>query len=124
MSATDLLVVLGAVALFLAVAMLTWVTTRMLAAASRLEDATAEFTAAAEPLLAELASSTNRAAHEVERVENLIDVSSEIADRVDRTTGATYRAITKPAIKGAALAEGTRRAARRLGGRKTPSASG
>jgi hypothetical protein len=122
MEAVDLLAVLGAIALFVGVAMLTWMTSRMLAAASRLEQVTAEFTAAAGPLLAELANSTNRAAHEVERVENLIDVSSEIADRVDRTTGATYRAITKPAIKGVAFAEGTRRAARRLGGRKSPTA--
>ncbi len=119
MTATDLLVVLGAMALFGAVAMMTWATGRMLAAAARLEIATEEFTAAAEPLVAELAGSAERAANEVERVENLIDISSEIADRVDRTTGATYRAITKPAIKGAAIAEGTRRAAKRLGGRST-----
>jgi hypothetical protein len=53
----------------------------------------------------------------VERVEYLLDLSEGIGRRVDGTTGAAYRVITTPAIKGAALAEGTKQAVRRLGRR-------
>jgi hypothetical protein len=117
MTAVDLLTVLGAIALFVAVGVLTYATTRMAAASRDLSDASRHFVDEALPLLEELRSAAEQAGNEVERVEHLIDLSSGIADRMDRTTGATYRAITKPAIKGAAIAEGTRRAARRLGGR-------
>ena len=121
MSAVDLLVVsaailgtlafaAGRVALFLA-------SQRLRAAAADLEAAGHEFRATAEPLVARLSDSADRAAGEVDRVEHLLDLSSGIAERIDGTTGATYRAITSPVIKTAAFAEGTRRAARRLGGR-------
>lgn len=90
---------------------------RLKAAAEELEAASEAFRDAAEPLVAELAASANRAAGEVERVEHLLDLSHGIGQRVEGATGATYRAITTPVIKGAAVAEGTRRAARRLGGR-------
>jgi len=117
MSALDLLAVLGAIALVVACVVMWAAATRMLVAARAIEDTAAEFRAAAEPLVMELAEATERAAAEVDRVEHLLDLSTGIAERVDGTTGAAYRAITTPAIKGAALAEGTRRAARRLGGR-------
>jgi hypothetical protein len=117
-SAVDLLAVLGAMALVVACVTLFAVATRLLAAARRVEAAVEEFSSRAEPLVEELARSAARAAVEVERVEHLLDVSEGIGTRVDGATGAAYRAITTPAIKGVALAEGTRRAARRLGGRR------
>ncbi|MCP4434939.1 MAG: hypothetical protein GY812_05465 [Actinomycetia bacterium] len=123
MSAVDLLAVtaavLGALAL-VAVCIAFFAAARRLgAAADALAVATEEFSDAARPLVADLAGSADRAASEVDRVEHLLDLSTGIAERVDGTTGATYRAITSPVIKGAALAEGTRRAARRLGGRRS-----
>lgn len=101
----------GSVALWISAA-------RMRTAATRLEEATDEFRSSTRDLVEQLAESTARAAGEVDRVENLLDLSEGIAERLDGTTAATYRAITSPVIKGAALAEGTRRAARRLGGRR------
>lgn len=123
MSAIDLLAVaaavLGALALAGGCVAMFAAAGRMRAAAASLERATDEFRLAAEPLVADLGEAADRAADEVDRVEHLIDLSTGIAERIDGTTGATYRAITAPVIKGAAFAEGTRKAARRLGGRST-----
>jgi HAMP domain-containing protein len=116
-SAVDLLAVLGAMALVVACVTLYAVAIRLLGAARRLEESAAEFRSIAAPLAQELARSADRAADEVERVEHLLDLSEGIGARVEGATAAAYRAITTPAIKGAALAEGTRRAARRLGSR-------
>ena len=122
MSAIDLVAVtaavLGALALAGGCVAFFLAASRLRDAAVRLEEASSEFRAAAEPLVQELDTAAGRAAAEVERVEHLLDLSTGIAERVDATTGATYRAITAPVIKGAAFAEGTRRAARRLGGRQ------
>ena len=123
MSAIDLVAVtaalLGALALAGGCVAFFLAASRLRDAAVQLEAASAEFRSAAEPLVDELAASAARAAGEVDRVEHLLDLSTGIAERVDGTTGATYRAITAPVIKGAAFAEGTRRAARRLGGRQS-----
>lgn len=122
MSAIDLVVVvaavLGVIALVAGCVAFFVAAARLRSAAEQLEAAGAEFRTASEPLVDQLSASAERAAGEVDRVEHLLDLSTGIAERVDGTTGATYRAITAPVIKGAALAEGTRRAARRLGGRQ------
>ncbi len=122
MSAIDLVAVvaavLGAIALAGGCVAFFAAANRLRDAARELEAASEAFRDAAEPLVAELASSAERAASEVDRVENLLDLSTGIGQRVEGATGVTYRALTTPVIKGAAVAEGTRRAARRLGGRK------
>lgn len=110
--------VLGALALAGACVAFYAAAARLRRAAEELEAASEEFREAAEPLVAELARSAQRAAGEVDRVEHLLDLSDGIGQRVQGATGVTYRALTTPVIKGAAVAEGTRRAARRLGGRK------
>lgn len=121
MTAIDLVAVaaavLGALALVAACVALFAAASRMREAARALETSLEEFRATAEPLVEDLRTAAAEAAGEVDRIEHLLDLSTGIAERVDGTTGATYRAITTPVIKGAALAEGTRRAARRLGGR-------
>jgi hypothetical protein len=116
-SALDLLAVLGAVALVVAVVVFYAFAVRLLSAARRLESVAAEFEECAAPLLKQLAEAAESASGEVERVGHLLDISEGIGSRVEGATGAAYRAITTPAIKGAAIAEGTRRAARRLGSR-------
>lgn len=125
MSTGDLLLVvaavLGAMALAVACVVLFAAARRMERAARDLAVSVAEFRSTAEPLAQDLAASAAQASGEVQRVEHLLDLSTGIAERVDATTGATYRAITTPVIKGAAIAEGTRRAARRLGPRRGPS---
>lgn len=122
MTAGDFLLVCAAVVGVLAFAVASaafWVAAvRMMKANAHLDEATDEFRQATHALVAQLAESADRAAGEVERVEHLLDLSEGIAERLDGTTAATYKAITSPVIKGAAIAEGTRRAARRLGGRR------
>lgn len=122
MSAIELVAVVAAVlgALALAGACVAFfaAASRLRAAAEQLEEASQAFRESAGPLVAELALAAERAAGEVDRVEHLLDLSEGIGQRVQGATGVTYRAITTPVIKGAAVAEGTRRAARRLGGRK------
>lgn len=121
MSTTEVLLVvaavLGALSLCGACVCLFAAASRLQRAAVGLEEAAGEFVARADPLVGQLASSADAAAGEVARVENILDISTGIAERLDGTTGATYRAITTPVIKGAAFAAGTKRAARRLGGR-------
>lgn len=117
MDAIDLLAVLGALFLIGACVAFYAASVRLLRSARRLEEAVVELRSSAEPLLEELSRSTGAAAEEVERIEHILDLSEGIGSRLDGTTAAAYRAITAPAIKGAALAEGTRRAARRLGRR-------
>lgn len=122
MSAIDLVAVvtavLGALALAGSCVAFFAAAARLRAAAEQLEAASEAFHNSTEPLVAELALSARRAAGEVDRVEHLLDLSDGIGQRVQGATGVTYRAITTPVIKGAAVAEGTRRAARRLGGRR------
>lgn len=122
MSAIDLVAVvtavLGALALAGSCVAFFAAASRLRAAAEQLEAASEAFRSSTEPLVAELALSARRAAGEVDRVEHLLDLSDGIGQRVQGATGVTYRAITTPVIKGAAVAEGTRRAARRLGGRR------
>ena len=50
----------------------------------------------------------------VDRLENLIDVASSVTGTVDSATAATVRVLSNPVIKTAAIARGTRKAARRL----------
>ena len=122
MTATEFLLVcmavLGSLA-FAGASVALWVAAvRMREASARMDSATENFNRVTNELVEQLGESAERAAGEVERVEHLLDLSEGIAERLDGTTAATYRAITSPVIKGAALAEGTKRAARRLGGRR------
>lgn len=123
MSAIDLVAVVAAVlgAITLAGGCVAFfvAASRLTDAARDLEAAARTFRESAEPLVSELSTSAERAAGEVERVEHLLDLSAGIGQRVEGATGATYRALTTPVIKGAAVAEGTRRAARRLGARRS-----
>jgi hypothetical protein len=65
----------------------------------------------------QLAESADRAGRQVDRLESVIRTTGAIADTVDTATQATFRVLSNPVIKGAALASGTGRAARRLRGR-------
>ena len=59
-------------------------------------------------------ASRSRLSHQVDRLENLLDVASQVTDTMDQATAATVRVLSSPVIKTAAIARGTRKAARRL----------
>jgi hypothetical protein len=116
MSVVDLVALLCAVLALAATVVLTLATERALRAARDLEATRAAFAEAAEPALEELRHAVLRAGHQVDRIDDLVDVASAIGGRVDAATEVTYRALTSPVIKTVALASGTRRVARRLRG--------
>lgn len=116
MDAVELLTILiGALALAMS-AVLALLCQRALRAARGLEAATLEFEAVATPALEELTEVTRLAAHDIGRVDDLVEVANAVGARVDTATDAAYRAFTSPVIKGVAFATGTRRAARSLRG--------
>jgi hypothetical protein len=114
MTALELLTVVVAVLALAAAAAFALLAARAAQLVRALEVAAAEFEAVAVPAAEELRAAAGRATQQVDRVEDLVDLAASIGERVDTATEATYRALTSPVIKGAALATGTRRAARRL----------
>lgn len=120
MDAADLLVTLLAVMALAMSAVLALLCQRALRAARSLEAAVAEFESNAIPAVAELTELTRLAAHDIGRVDDLIEVANAVGERVDTATDAAYRAFTSPVIKGVAFATGTRRAARSLRGSDEP----
>jgi len=117
MTALELLTVVCAVAAMGAAVALALLSARVLRAARQLEAAADAFESSAIPAIEELRTAARRAAGEVDRVEDLLEVAGSIGQRVDTATEATYRALTSPVIKGVAIASGTRRAASRVRGR-------
>lgn len=117
MTALELLTVLCAVAALAAAVVLALLSARVLRLARDLDEATRAFEQVATPAVDELRAAARRAAGEVDRLEDLLDVAGSIGQRVDTATEATYRALTSPVVKGVAFASGTKRAANRLRGR-------
>lgn len=124
MTALELLTVLCAVAALGASVALALLCSRVLHALRDLQDATRAFDEVAIPAVDELRVAARRAAGEVDRLDDLLDVAGSIGQRVDTATEVTYRALSSPVIKGVALASGTRRAASRLRGRRATAPEG
>lgn len=114
MSATDVVLVALTVACLLAVGALAVTLLQLRSVVVDLRRELADFTERAVPAAADLTSSAQLAAHQVDRLENLLDVASSVTDTMDHATAATVRVLSNPVIKTAAIARGTRRAARRL----------
>lgn len=74
-----------------------------------------EFRDHAVPAAEELTRTTRLAAHQVDRLDDMISVAANVTGTVEGATAATVRVLSNPVIKTAAIARGTRRAARRLG---------
>jgi hypothetical protein len=116
MSAIDLAALILAAVAMVAIAALTLVCARLVRVVRDLEEATNEFAARAEPAATDLTDAAREAARQVDRLDDLIRTTGNITTTVDSATQATFRALSNPVIKGAALASGTSRAARRLRG--------
>jgi len=97
-----------------AVAALAVVVTRLTWATRELRAAIATFEETATSGAAELSKSARDAARQVDRLDDLIRTTGHITDTVDTATQATFRALSSPVIKTAAIASGTSRAAKRL----------
>ncbi len=114
MTALDLLTVVCAVLALGAAVAFALLCSRVARAANALESAVEEFRSEAVPAVVELRDVVRRADGEVARIDELVGIAGSIGERVDAATEVTYRALTAPVIKGAAIASGTRRVARRL----------
>ena len=66
------------------------------------------------PAAERLTEAADQAADQVDRLEHLISVASSLTGTMDSATAATVRVLSNPVIKTAAIARGTRTAARRL----------
>lgn len=117
MSANDLAALILAAVAVAAVAVLTVVCLRLGRLTAELRQVVDDLRAEARPAVGELVAAADAAAAQVDRLESVINTTAHVADTVDTATQVTFRALANPVIKGAALASGTGRAARRLRGR-------
>jgi ABC-type transporter Mla subunit MlaD len=115
--AVELAAILLAVVALAATAALAVVCARLARVTRELTDAVDEVRAVVPPAARDLSDAADRAGRQVDRLEAVIHTTGAIADTVDTATQATFRVLSNPVIKGAAIASGTGRAARRLRGR-------
>jgi len=116
MSAIDLAAVILAAVALVSVAALAVVCARLARLGRELTSTVEALSASVPDAVGELVAAAHQAGEQVDRLEGLIRTTGAIAQTVDTATHATLRAISSPVIKGAALASGTSRAARRLRG--------
>jgi hypothetical protein len=116
MTAMDLAAVILAAVALVAVAALAVVCARLARLGAELRTTVEALSASVPGAVDELVSAARLAGEQVDRLDALIRTTGAIAETVDTATQATLRAISSPVIKGAALASGTSRAARRLRG--------
>lgn len=117
MSATELAALMLAAVALVATAALAIVCGRLVRVTRSLQATLEEVHQSVPTATARLADAADRAARQVDRLEDLIHTTASITEKVDTATQATFRVLSNPVIKGAALASGTGRAARRLRGR-------
>src|SRR3954452_15016360 len=116
MSAIDLAALILAAVALVAVAAVAIVCARLVRVVNDLRDATTEFEESALPAAHQLQDAACSASTQVDRLDDLIRTTGQITSTVDNATQATFKALSNPVIKGAAIASGTSRAARRLRG--------
>jgi len=113
-SGTDVVLIALTMVALAAVAVLAVTVMQLRSLIGGLRDELNEFTARAQPAADDLVEAANHAARQVDRLEHLISVASSVTDTMDTATAATVRVLSSPVIKTAAMARGTRKAARRL----------
>lgn len=114
LTATDVVLITLTIVAVLAIVTLTVTVIQLRQMVTSMRRELDSFTATAVPAAEALNESALLAARQVDRLENLIDVASTLTDTMDSATAATVRVLSSPVIKTAAIAKGTRRAARRL----------
>ena len=114
LTAGDLAAVVVSVLALVAVGALTGAVLLLLRTMRGVRDVLDEIRTEALPALQAATAALGDATAEVERVDEILDAAEAISSRVDGASRAAYLALSKPVIKTAAVATGTRRAARRL----------
>ena len=114
LSAGDLAAVVVSVLSLVAVAVLTASAIALLRTTRQLRDTVAEVREVALPALHAATAGVGDAREEMERVQEILAAAEAVSSRIDGASRVAYLALSKPVIKTAAAAAGTRRAARRL----------
>jgi hypothetical protein len=114
MSAMDLAAVVAATLSLVAVVVLTLAMVSMAKTLRELRTLIGDIQTEALPALADATAAVVEARGEIERVDGILDAAESISSRIDGASRVAYLALSKPVIKTAAVATGTRRAARRL----------
>ncbi|MBV9951013.1 MAG: hypothetical protein JO291_03615 [Acidimicrobiia bacterium] len=114
MSAIDLAAVVAAVLSLVAVGALTVAVMSLARSLRELRTLMAGIQDEALPALADATAAVVDVREQVERVDEILDAAESISSRIDGASRVAYLALSKPVIKTAAVATGTRRAARRL----------
>ena len=114
MSAGDLAAVVVSVMSLAAVGVLTYAAIALLRTTRELGALIAEVRSEALPALRAATAGVEGARDEMERVDEIINAAEAVSSRIDGASRVAYLALSKPVIRTAAVASGTRRAARRL----------
>ena len=114
MSAMDLAAVDAAAVSLVAVAVLTVAVVSLARTLRELRVLVQDIQDQALPALAEATAAVVDARTEVDRVDSILDAAEAVSSRIDGASRVAYLALSKPVIKTAAVASGTRRAAKRL----------
>lgn len=114
MSAGDLAAVIVSVMSLAAVSVLTYAAVTLLRSVADIRAMVDEVRTEALPALRTATAGVDEARTEMERVEEILDAAEAVSSRIDGASRVAYLALSKPVIKTAAVASGTRRAARRL----------
>ena len=117
MSAVELAAVICALVAVVATAALALVCARLVLVIAELRESVSRFDAAVIPAAERLETAADGAAHQVDRLDDLIHHAGNVGEAADAATQAAFRVLSNPVIKGAAAATGTSRAVRRLRGR-------
>jgi hypothetical protein len=110
----DLAAVVAAVLSLVAVAVLTVMVMSLAKSLRELRTLIVGIRTEALPALTEATAAVVDVREEVERVDGILNAAESISSRIDGASRVAYLALSKPVIKTAAVATGTRRAARRL----------
>jgi len=122
MSASDLAAIICAGVAVVSIAALVIVAARIQHSARVLAATTEQLRvelAAAAAAVEKAERAAESATDQVDRLDSLIRTAGSVTDTADAATQAAFRVLANPVIKTAAVATGTRGAARRLRGRRT-----
>lgn len=114
MSATDLVVIIMAVACLLVVGLVVWLAVELRRTTDELGRTLERFHAHVDTTLAQVQHQTDDVDAELRRVDGLLEAAERVSARADTLSRMTYGAVAKPVIKTAAVVKGTSKAARRL----------
>lgn len=120
MSATDIVLIVTTIVSLVAIAALAVTVSQLRLVVRSLRQELAAFRETVQPAAQRLDDSARSAARQIDRLDNLISTASSVTETVDGATASAVRVLSNPVIKTAAVARGTRKAAKRLTKAETP----